>query len=194
MGAHKFHGPRGIGALLLREDTKLQPFQLGGHQEADRRPGTELVALVAGMARALELWSEDRESRARKLEELRNRLESGLAEMCSPVVVNGSRKHRLPNTLNIAFPGTDGEALLVSLDLAGIGCSLGSTCASGSAEPAASLVAMGCPPEVYRSSIRLTLSVDTLGEEIEEAVRRIAGVVQQLRQSAAAESSARAGS
>ncbi|MBC7817741.1 MAG: cysteine desulfurase, partial [Planctomycetaceae bacterium] len=142
-GAHKFHGPRGIGGLLLRKGATLAPFEFGGHQESGRRPGTEMVALAAGMAKALELWHRDRHDRTARLKEFRDRLEAGLLDRFPWAVVNGSREHRLPNTLNIAFPGLDGEAILVNLDLEGIACSLGSTCASGSAEPAPALVAMG---------------------------------------------------
>ena len=181
LGAHKFHGPRGIGALLVRDGVQLNPIQFGGHQESGRRPGTEMVALAAGMARALDIGHEEMSDRAARVAEMRDALESGLREQCQPVVVNGSREHRLPNTLNISFPGVDGEALLVALDLEGIACSLGSTCASGSSEPAPVLVAMNRSPEVYQSAVRFTLSADNSPEEIPEAVRRIASVVGRLR-------------
>src|SRR5690606_9003948 len=137
VGAHKFHGPRGIGALLVREGVQLPPVQFGGHQESGRRPGTECVALAAGMAVALQRWHEQRQQRTATIRELRDRLEWRLLSEAAPAIVNGSLEHRLPNTLNIAFPGCPGEALLVALDLEGIACSLGSTCASGSSEPAA---------------------------------------------------------
>jgi len=181
LGAHKFHGPRGIGALLLRDGARLAPFQFGGHQESGRRPGTELVALAAGMARALELCCAEFDARTAKLRRLRDELENGLRETCEPVVVNSPAEHRLPNTLNISFPGVDGEAALVALDLEGIACSLGSTCASGSAEPAPVLVAMGRDEAVYRSAVRFSLSSDNHPDEIPEAIRRIAGVVSRLR-------------
>lgn len=181
LGAHKFHGPRGVGALLLKDGVKLAPFQFGGHQESGRRPGTELVALAAGMTRALELCCEDMDSRIEKLSNLRDQLEAGLRETCEPVVVNGSLKHRLPNTLNISFPGVEGEALLVALDLDGIACSLGSTCASGSAEPAPVLVAMGCDADIYKSAVRFSISCESDSAEMTEAVRRIAAVVSRLR-------------
>jgi cysteine desulfurase len=183
LGAHKFHGPRGIGALLLRERTKLRPRQLGGHQEAERRAGTESVVLAVGMAVALEQWHAQRAARESHVRELRDRLEQGLQSACGPAMVIGSRTHRLPNTLNIAFPGLDGEALLVALDLAGLACSLGSTCASGSTEPAPVLLAMGCPPEVYSSSVRFSLGFGNTTEEIEEAIRRISHCVSRLRRS-----------
>ncbi len=181
LGAHKFHGPRGIGALLLRDGARLAPFQFGGHQESGRRPGTELVALAAGMARALELCCAEFDARTAKLRRLRDELENGLRETCEPVVVNSPADYRLPNTLNISFPGVDGEAALVALDLEGIACSLGSTCASGSAEPAPVLVAMGRDEAVYRSAVRFSLSSDNHPDEIPEAIRRIAGVVSRLR-------------
>jgi cysteine desulfurase len=181
LAAHKFHGPRGIGALLLREGTALSPRQLGGHQEAERRAGTESVALAVGMAVALERWQAERQLWDERLRELRDRLERDLETACEPTVVNGSLRHRLSNTLNIAFPGVDGEALLVALDLAGIACSLGSTCASGSTEPAPVLLAMGRPPEVYSSSVRFSLSFENTCDEIDEAVRRISTCVNRLR-------------
>ncbi len=183
LGAHKFHGPRGIGALLLRNDARLLPYLFGGHQEAGRRPGTEPVALAVGMVKALEIWHADRESRMATVRDLRDRLQAGLEAACGPTVINGSREQRLPNTLNIAFPGAAGEALLVNLDLEGIACSLGSTCASGSAEPAPSLVAMGRPEEVYSSSVRFSVSLENTPEEMDEAVGRISRVVKRLRDS-----------
>jgi len=181
LGAHKFHGPRGIGALLLKEGVKLAPVQFGGHQEAGRRPGTEPVALIVGMAKALEIFHADYQERIQKIRALRDRLERGLEETCAPVVVNGSREHRLPNTLNIAFPGLEGDVLLVNFDLEGMACSLGSTCASGSAEPAPVLMAMGCSEEIYKSSVRFSVSIQNTEQEIDDAVGRIAAVVSRLR-------------
>jgi cysteine desulfurase len=180
-GAHKFHGPRGIGGLLLKKGVTLAPFEFGGHQESGRRPGTEMVALAAGMAKALELWHRDRHERTARLRILRDRLEAGLLDRCPWAVINGSREYRLPNTLNIAFPGLDGEAILVNLDLEGIACSLGSTCASGSAEPAPALVAMGAPPEVYKASVRFTVGLENTLAEMDDAVERIARVIARLR-------------
>jgi cysteine desulfurase len=184
LGAHKFYGPRGIGALLLRRGFKLAAFGFGGHQEAGRRPGTEVVPLIAGMARALELFHAESEQRIARTRELRDRLEQQLAAKCPPVVLNGSREQRLPNTLNIAFPGIDGEALLVALDLAGVACSLGSTCASGSAEPAPALLAMNRPREVWHSSVRFSVGIETTASEIDEAAGTIAGIVNGLRATA----------
>lgn len=181
-GAHKFHGPRGIGGLLIRDGVRLAPgFAVGGLQESGRRAGTEPVALVAGMAKALEIWNRLQAERTSKVAALRDRLERRLAELASPVVINGQDASRLPNTLNISFPGVDGEALLVALDLEGVCGSLGSACASGSIEPTPILVAMGLPADIYRSALRLTLSSLNTEQEIDEAARRIAEIVKYLR-------------
>src|SRR5690606_17331462 len=180
-GAHKFHGPRGVGGLLVRRGVKLTPRMFGGHQEADRRPGTEPVALIAGMAAALEAFARDGADRPVLTGLLRDTLERGLAEACPPVVVHGQKALRLPNTTSIAFPGVNGDELLVALDLEGVACSLGSTCASGSSEPAPILLAMGVAPEVALSTIRLSVSFETTPDEIDEAVKRITTVVNRLR-------------
>ena len=181
LGAHKFHGPRGIGALLIREGVRLGPLLFGGHQEREHRPGTEPVGLAVGLAKALELWHADRQRIRESLMSLRDRLEAHLIETCSPVVIHGAGAERLPNTLNVAFPGCDGEALLVALDLAGVCCSMGSACASGSSEPAPILLAMGCSRETALSSLRFSLGRGNTTAEIDEAARQIAEVVQRMR-------------
>ena len=181
-GAHKFHGPRGIGGLLIRDGVTLHPgFSVGGLQESGRRAGTEPVALVAGMAKALEIWDRTQAARTAFVTSLRDTLESRLKTLAAPAMINGQGAPRLPNTLNISFPGVDGEALLVALDLEGIACSLGSACASGSIEPTPVLVAMGLTPDFYRSAVRLTLSCLNTHEEVETAANRIANVVNCLR-------------
>lgn len=181
IGAHKFHGPRGIGALLVREGTNLTPLLIGGHQERERRAGTEPVALAAGLAEALRIAVNNLSEIADRVRGLRDRLAARLATLCSPVVVHGSGAERLPNTLNIGFPGCDGEALLVALDLAGVCCSLGSTCASGASEPSPMLLAMGIPRELALASIRFSLGRGNTTDEIDDAATRIAGVVNRLR-------------
>lgn len=179
--AHKFHGPHGIGALLLRSGVGLVPGLHGGHQERDLRPGTEAVALASGMALALERWHGERATRTSLIAMLRDRLEQGLHERCAPVVVNGAEAPRLPNTLSIAFPGCDADALLVALDLERVCVSLGSACVSGSTEPAPILVAMGAPDDVVRTTLRLSLSILTTTQEIDEAIDRIGMTVKRLR-------------
>jgi cysteine desulfurase len=183
LAAHKFHGPRGIGALLVRRDAKLVPLLHGGHQEQGRRPGTEPVPLIAGMFQALELWQRQQTERTKRITKLRDRLQALLAQTAAPTIVHAESAQRLPNTLNIAFPGVDGEALLVALDVEGVCCSLGTTCASGSTEPAPILLAMGCAPEIAKASLRFSLSTLTTPDEIDDAARRIAAVVARLRNS-----------
>lgn len=182
LAAHKFHGLRGVGALVVRTGSRLLPQMLGGHQEANRRAGTEPVALIAGMAQALSLWSQEWESRTRYITELRDLLEQRLLATCSPARVHAAEAPRLPNTASMAFPGVNGEAFLVGLDLAGVTCSLGSTCASGSAEPAPLLLAMGCPPEITNATIRFSVSRDNTADEIEDAANRIRQVLNRLRE------------
>jgi len=186
VGAHKFYGPRGIGALLIADGAHPAPIQFGGHQESGRRPGTECVALAAGMARALEIWEAEHAAVTKRLTEFRDRLETGLQERCPPVVIHGDVGHRLPNTSSIAFPGCDGDSLLMALDLEGICCSLGSTCASGSSEPASILVAMNTPPDVARATLRLSVGRENTLEQIDRAVERIASVVIRQRSQLAA--------
>lgn len=181
LGAHKFHGPRGIGALLIREDSRLSPLLFGGHQEREHRAGTEPVALAVGMAKALEVWHSDRHRFRSSVTSLRDRLEAQLLSNCVPVVVHGAGAERLPNTLNLAFPGCDGEALLVALDLAGVCCSMGSACASGSSEPSPILLAMGCTRELARASLRFSVGRENTIEEIDHAAQRIATIVQRMR-------------
>jgi len=193
LAAHKFCGPRGIGALLLRDGTPLRPWLRGGHQERDRRPGTECVALAAGMALALELWSRDRQSIADRQRAVRDRLWHGLNDRCAPALLLGHPERRLPNTLNVVFPGCDGDELQVALDLAGVYCSLGSTCASGSAEPAPILQALGVPRELHRSAVRFSLGRDASADDVDAALDRIAPIVQRLRAAAPQRSAPRDG-
>ncbi len=180
-GAHKFHGPRGIGGLLLRRGVQLPPLLDGGHQESGRRAGTEAVPLIAGMAKALEVFDSNQPERSAFVSSLRDELQDTLLETCNPAIVHGADAERLPNTLSIAFPGVEGEPMLVNLDLEGIACSLGSTCASGSVEPAPALLAMGCPADVCTSSVRFSVSHQNTKEEIQQAAQRITAVVQRLR-------------
>ncbi len=181
IAAHKFRGPRGVGALLVREGARVPALMFGGHQEEGVRPGTESTALAAGMAKALELWRGERESLAARLAQLRDRLEAGVLAAAPGAFVHAAGVPRLPNTTNIAFPGCDGDALLVALDLAGVCASLGSACASGSSEPAPILLAMGCSPEIARVSLRFSVGWTNSVEEIDEAIRRIERAVAAVR-------------
>jgi cysteine desulfurase len=182
LSAHKFHGPRGIGALLVRRRTKLRPLFYGGHQQQGRRPGTEPVDLAVGLATALEIAERERETRWGKVVQLRERLLSYLRSRAAPVVVNGQETEGLPHTLNLSFPGCRSDALLMNLDLAGVACSTGSACSSGSLLPSPVLQAMGVPTDVLHSAMRFSFNALLSEDEIDEAGRRIVEVVARLRQ------------
>lgn len=171
--AHKLHGPLGIGGLLLRGDTQLAPQLFGGFQQAGLRPGTESVALVVGMLTALELWHAERTDRLERLTSLRDRFEQQVCAEVSYAQVVAAGAERLPHTSNIAFCGLDRQALFLALDMAGLACSTGSACASGSSEPSAVLLAMGCSDEVVRGSLRFSFGAQTTPQEVDEAARRI---------------------
>ena len=141
--AHKFHGPVGVGGLLLRHGLLPEPILHGGFQQRGIRPGTEPVALILGMRRALELWHRSASECARRLQRQRNRFEALLLQGLPGMAINGGEAARVPHTTNISFAGADRQALLMALDLAGIACSTGSACASGSSEPSPVLRAMG---------------------------------------------------
>jgi len=179
---HKFHGPLGIGALVLRHGVKLQPQLFGGYQQAALRPGTENVALAVGFHKALELAVHELPERAGRMLGLRDALEQLLsAKIPDMVIVSKGASRRLPNTSCVAFPGLDRQALVMALDLAGVACSTGSACASGSSEPSPTLVAMGLPKLVIEGAIRLSLGATTTAAETGEATRRILKTVNHLR-------------
>lgn len=178
---HKFHGPVGIGALLLRHGMKLEPQLFGGFQQAGLRPGTESIALAVGFHRALERWQADAEQRAEQMRAIGAQLERDLLAAAPGAVIVGHAAPRLPHTLNIAFPGVNRQALAMALDMAGVACSTGSACASGSSEPSPVLLAMGLPGEVIEGSIRLSWGAFTTAAEAAEASRRILKCVNHLR-------------
>lgn len=179
--AHKFHGPVGIGLLLVRSGVTLAPLFVGGGQQGGLRPGTPPVALAVGLAAALEQWRTEADARQARWTRLRDRLEAGLqgALGADRVVRHGPRDPalRLPQTLNLGFPGLDADALLIQLDLAGVAVSLGSACASGSTRPSPTLVAMAVPPDRLRAAIRFSLGAFSTEAQIEAAIERIVAVV-----------------
>ena len=181
LAPHKFHGPLGIGGLLLRHDAKLQPLFRGGFQQAGLRPGTESVALAVGFYTALVMADRELNERQARMTVLREKLESLLLTGAPDAVIIGASSPRLPTTTCIAFPGINRQALVMALDMAGVACSTGSACASGSSEPSATLVAMGLPQEQMESAIRLSLSCLTTALEVEEGAKRILKCVNHLR-------------
>ncbi len=182
--AHKFHGPVGVGILLVKSGVRLGSRLFGGGQQQGRRPGTVAVPLAVGLAVALKKWHDQAAARSIRWKSLRDRLELGLVAALGPghVIRNGpvDDRQRLPQTINLAFPGIDGDALLIQLDLAGIAVSLGSACASGSNRPSPVLTAMHVPDDRLRSSVRLSLGAATSADEIEEAIIRIVQVIRVL--------------
>jgi cysteine desulfurase len=181
VAAHKFHGPRGIGALVLRAGVAIEPLQFGGFQQAATRPGTESVTLAVGMREALRLAQADLPERSRRLRELRDSFEADLAAGRAGLIINGRNAERLPHTSNVAFPGLDRQALLMALDLAGVYCSTGSACASGSNEPSGVLIAMRLDEAVIGSSLRFSFGVQNTAAEVAEAASRILKVANDLR-------------
>ena len=180
IAAHKFQGPTGIGALIVRHGATLAPMLFGGHQQEGMRPGTESVALAVGMQTALELWQKEQDEHCRQLTALRDRFESGLKAGRPGVMVHSEAVARLPHTSNIAFPGLEGQILLLALDMAGIACSVGSACASGSTELSPTLRAMGLANDIVASSLRFSLGATTTEAQIDETVARILRVCEEL--------------
>ena len=180
ISGHKFSGPKGVGALYLRHGTGLRPVLEGGSQERGLRGGTENVAGILGLARAVELAQEEQAAEAERLGALRDRLEAGLVA-AGGVVRNGHAVERLANTSSLAFLGIEAESLLVALDLQGIAASAGAACASGSLDPSHVLTAMGLPAERVRGSVRFSLGHATRPEEIERALAVLHPIVARMR-------------
>jgi cysteine desulfurase len=177
---HKFGGPVGVGALLLKRGTKLRPLIFGGHQQQGRRPGTESVALTVGFAAALEAAVGDLPAGTSKLTALRQRFLARLAE-AAPMILNGPANGGLPQVLNLSFAGCRADALLMALDLAGVACSTGSACSSGSLLPSPVLMAMEVTQERLHSAMRFSFGSDISEAEIDAAAGQIATVVARLR-------------
>ena len=180
MSAHKFEGPKGVGAMYLRHGTHILAQQQGGSQERHRRGGTENVAGAVGMATAFDLARAERAESAKRLRRLRERLQKAALAVDS-VELTGHPKERLPGHLSLIARDTDGTAVAMSLDLHGIAASVGSACTSGSTEVSHVLTAMGYPEEEARGALRLTLGRTTTDAEIEEAAAIIPGVLASMR-------------
>ncbi len=181
LSGHKLHAPKGVGALYVRKGVRVQPFMLGGHQEDNRRAGTENVPYVVGLGRACELAQQHIGREMKTVAVLRDRLQEGLLAACPDTRVNGDVHHRLPNTLNISFEYIEGEAILYHLSDAGIAASSGSACTSGSLEPSHVLRAMGVPFTAVHGSVRFSLSRYTTADEVEYTIQKVPGVINRLR-------------
>ena len=180
LSAHKFHGPKGIGALIIRKGLRFGNLIDGGAQERNRRAGTENTAGIVGMAEALRIACAHREENARKVSLLRDRLIEGLLAIPRSRL-NGDRENRLPGNVNISFEGIEGESLLLMLDFKGICASSGSACTSGSLDPSHVLLAIGLEHAVAHGSLRLTLSEETTEEDVDYILQCVPEVVAYLR-------------
>ena len=181
MSGHKFHGPKGIGALYIRKGVRLDTLIAGGAQERGKRAGTENLPGIVGIGKAIEIATRDMEANAARMTALRDKLIHGILESIPDVRLNGHPTRRLPNNVNVSVRYIEGEALLLRLDLAGIAGSSGSACTSGSLDPSHVLLAIGLPHEIAHGSLRLTLGTDTTEADIDEVLDKLPGIVKNLR-------------
>jgi cysteine desulfurase len=181
LSAHKLYGPKGVGALYIRKGTILRPLIHGGHDERDRRPGTENVPGIVGLGKAAELAREHLSEEAAHVAALRDRLEAGILSAVALSAVNGDRRRRLPTTTNLRFEHIEGEGFVIALDLRGIACSTGAACSSGSVEPSHVLSAIGLRPEQARSSVRFSLGRFNTDEDVDATLEILPAVVERLR-------------
>ena len=181
ISAHKFCGPKGVGAIWIRRGLRLLPTMTGGKQERGRRAGTENVAGIIGMGVAAELARAHMTEEAARLSALRDRLEEGILRAVPGTVVNGTPGLRVPNTTNISFERVEAESLLIALDLDGIAVSTGSACSSGTLEPSHVLRAMGFSAHRTQNSIRFSLGASNSEEDVDRAIAVLPGLVEKLR-------------
>ena len=181
ISGHKLHAPKGIGILYVRKGTKFSPFLIGGHQERERRGGTENTPSIIGLGKACELAGFNMERENTYVKELRDHLETALLTAIPNSRVNGDTEHRLPNTANISFEFVEGEGILLMMDQYGICASSGSACTSGSLQPSHVLRAMGVPFTMAHGSIRFSLSVYTTPAEIDFVIEKLPPIIERLR-------------
>jgi cysteine desulfurase len=181
LSGHKFYAPKGIGALYVRGGTRLRQFLYGGHHQRGFRPGTENVAGVVGLGKAAEIARHSLADDAKRVASLRDKLQQGLLERVPQSRANAAASPRTPNTTNLVFPGIEGEALLIALDLKGLACSTGAACSSGAVEPSHVLTAIGLPTEEARASLRFSLGRHTTPADIDFALSVVSSAVAQLR-------------
>ena len=178
---HKFHAPKGIGGFFVRRGTPCRTFMIGGHQESGRRGGTENVPYIVGMAKAIDIAVATHDEDVKRIEHLRNKLESAIVQNISHVEINGAEAERMPNTLNVAVHYVEGEGILYQLSELGICASSGSACTSGTLEPSHVLTAMGVPFTAKHGSVRFSLSRYTTEAEIDKVIEEFPKIVARLR-------------
>jgi len=181
IGAHKFYGPKGVGALYVRRATKLLPTQTGGGHEFGLRAGTPNVAYIVGMVKAFELAQTEIDQRTNRLADLRSRIIDGVLKSISDSRLTGHPDQRLANHASFIFKGVDGNALLMLLDDAGFACSSGSACKTGDPQPSEVLLAMGITPDWALGSLRVTLGINTTNEEIDSFLSALPHLVERVR-------------
>lgn len=181
LSAHKFHGPKGIGALYIRRGAKVQSLIHGGSQERNLRAGTENLPAIVGLGKAIEMASQGIPERTARIAALRDQFILGVQQAIPEAILNGDPKDRLPGNIHFTFPGVDGEALLLRMDLMGIACSGGSACTSGSSEPSHVLAALGQGPLLSRGGLRITLSDQNTEAEMQEALQALIAIVRDLK-------------
>ncbi|HOB90490.1 MAG: cysteine desulfurase NifS [Bacillota bacterium] len=182
MSAHKFYGPKGVGALYVRKGVRITPLIHGGPHEKKRRAGTQNVAGAVGMAKALELAVEQMDQEVPRLTRLREKMIDAILSRIDHVRINGHRTRRLPNNVNVSIEYVEGEAILLNLDVKGIAVSSGSACSSESLSPSHVLLAMGVPPEVAHGSLRLSMGRGTTEDDVDYVVEALVDIVAKLRQ------------
>lgn len=182
LSAHKFYGPKGVGLLYIRKNTPYASTLTGGGQERNRRAGTENVAYMVGLARALELAYESAESENRRLAALRDRLIAGVLAAVPNSQLTGHPTNRLPNSASFVFEFIEGESILLNLDLLGVAASSGSACTSASLEPSHVLLSCGLPHEIAHGSLRLTLGRESTEDDVDYVLGILPGIVDKLRQ------------
>jgi cysteine desulfurase len=182
LSGHKFYAPKGVGALYVRGGTRLRQLLYGGHHQRGFRPGTENVAGIVGLGKAAEIARKSLAKDAQRISALRDKLQQSLLHSVPQSRVNGAAAPRTPNTTNLVFPGIEGEALLIALDLKGLACSTGAACSSGAVEPSHVLTAIGLPPEEARASLRFSLGRHTTPADIDFALNVVPAAVAQLRE------------
>lgn len=180
LSGHKFHGPKGVGALYVKKGVRILNLMQGGAQESNKRPGTENVAGIVGLAKALEISVQNRQEKNKELEKKRDFLINELLKI-KRSRLNGDKTQRLPGNVNVSFEGIEGESLLLLLDAAGICASSGSACTSGSLDPSHVLLAIGLVHEVAHGSLRLSLDESTTMQELEYTVSEVKKIVERLR-------------
>jgi cysteine desulfurase len=182
MSGHKLHAPKGIGALYVRHGCRFQPFVVGGHQEHNRRAGTESVPLIVALGKACELAGANLDRERTTVRALRDKLEKALLASCPDARLNGHPEHRLPNTSNISFEYIEGESILLMLDEYGICAASGSACTTGSLEPSHVMRAMGIPYTAAHGSIRFSLSIYNTEAEIDRVIEVLPPIIRRLRE------------